>query len=303
MKISDAEISSLLFDEQASDPATPAAGFWRAYFKAGGWYVIDDAGAVTAFTSAADLAAHLADAADAHDASAISYAGGTGMSATDVEAAIDELATEKANLAGATFTGDIVVPDEAYNATDWNGSLEVPTKNAVRDKIETLGAGGGVAAGGVGGPPLIIRKTADESLTSSTALQDDNELFTAIGASEVWVAEWTLYVAGATSPGDFDPAINLPAGATMRWAAMGLAVSATSGEFDVKINSSTTVNSAAAGTFGTIGTSPATMVTIRATIVNSTNAGNIQLRWAQGSSSGTATTVLAGSILKAYRLA
>jgi hypothetical protein len=41
--------------------------------------------------------AHLADTADAHDASAISYAGGTGMSATDVEAAIDELATEKSN--------------------------------------------------------------------------------------------------------------------------------------------------------------------------------------------------------------
>lgn len=41
---------------------------------------------------------HIADTSDAHDASAISYAGGTGMSATDVEAAIDELATEKANF-------------------------------------------------------------------------------------------------------------------------------------------------------------------------------------------------------------
>lgn len=43
-------------------------------------------------------AAHAAAAADVHDAAAISYAGGSGMSATDVEAAIDELATEKANL-------------------------------------------------------------------------------------------------------------------------------------------------------------------------------------------------------------
>lgn len=39
---------------------------------------------------------------------------------------------------GVTFTGDVVVPDEAYDAAAWNGSLEVPTKNAVRDKIETL---------------------------------------------------------------------------------------------------------------------------------------------------------------------
>lgn len=33
------------------------------------------------------------------------------------------------------------MPDEAYGV-GWNGSLEVPTKNAVYDKIETLGGGG-----------------------------------------------------------------------------------------------------------------------------------------------------------------
>lgn len=37
---------------------------------------------------------------------------------------------------------DITVSDEAYNATTWNGSQEVPTKNAVRDQIESLGASG-----------------------------------------------------------------------------------------------------------------------------------------------------------------
>lgn len=38
-------------------------------------------------------------------------------------------------------TGDVTVADEAYGAS-WNGSLEVPTKNALYDKIETLGGGG-----------------------------------------------------------------------------------------------------------------------------------------------------------------
>lgn len=46
------------------------------------------------------------------------------------------LNTDKAELSGATFTGDINVPDEAYGA-GWNGSTEVPTKNAVYDEIET----------------------------------------------------------------------------------------------------------------------------------------------------------------------
>ena len=49
--------------------------------------------------TAASVTDHLNDTTDAHDASAISYAGGTGMSATDVEGAIDELATEKLDTA------------------------------------------------------------------------------------------------------------------------------------------------------------------------------------------------------------
>lgn len=36
------------------------------------------------------------------------------------------------------FFKRVKVNDDAYDATSWNGSLEVPTKNAVRDKIESL---------------------------------------------------------------------------------------------------------------------------------------------------------------------
>lgn len=91
------------------------------------------------------IADHLADTSAAHAASAISYAGGTGMAATDVEAAIDELATEKVNNTGnetiagvKTFSSDPIIPDEAYDATAWNGVLEPPTKNAVRDLYEAI---------------------------------------------------------------------------------------------------------------------------------------------------------------------
>lgn len=47
-----------------------------------------------------------------------------------------------------TSNVDVAVPDEVYGA-GWNGSLEVPTKNALYDKIETLGASGGVTLGSV----------------------------------------------------------------------------------------------------------------------------------------------------------
>jgi hypothetical protein len=41
-----------------------------------------------------------------------------------------------------TLTSDLIVPDEAYGS-GWNGSNEVPTKNAIYDKIETIVAGSG----------------------------------------------------------------------------------------------------------------------------------------------------------------
>lgn len=66
----------------------------------------------------ASIDAHISDAVDAHDASAISYAGGTGMSATDVEAAIDELATEKANLASPALTGTPTAPTPTAGDND-----------------------------------------------------------------------------------------------------------------------------------------------------------------------------------------
>ncbi len=43
-----------------------------------------------------------------------------------------------------TANADIIVPDEAYDAVTWNGNNEVPTKNAIRDKIESMTAGSGI---------------------------------------------------------------------------------------------------------------------------------------------------------------
>jgi len=42
----------------------------------------------------------------------------------------------------ATFVSPVTVPTEVYGDSEWNGDNTVPTKDAVRDKIETLGSGG-----------------------------------------------------------------------------------------------------------------------------------------------------------------
>lgn len=40
-------MAEIIAQEESADPSTPATGKWKLYFKAGGIYIIDDAGAVT----------------------------------------------------------------------------------------------------------------------------------------------------------------------------------------------------------------------------------------------------------------
>lgn len=69
-------------------------------------------------TNATNLTNHINDTVDAHDASAISYAGSAGLSATEVEGALDELDTEKAPLASPAFTGNPTAPTPAVSDDD-----------------------------------------------------------------------------------------------------------------------------------------------------------------------------------------
>lgn len=60
----------------------------------------------------------------------------------DANAAAQLATLGAAPLASPAFTGSPTVPDDAYDATGWNGSTGIPTKNAIRDKIESLASAG-----------------------------------------------------------------------------------------------------------------------------------------------------------------
>jgi hypothetical protein len=71
-----------------------------------------------------------------------------------------------------TFSQNVNVPDEAYGA-GWNGSLEVPTKNAIYDKIETLGGGGNVSNTGTPVNNQIAVWTDATTIEGTTGLTYD----------------------------------------------------------------------------------------------------------------------------------
>ena len=85
----------------------------------------------------------------AHTASAVNYpelnnsATGTGVTLRALGSDVNiNLILEAKGTGAIQANNDVTVPDEIYDATAWNGSFEVPTKNAIRDKFESLGGVG-----------------------------------------------------------------------------------------------------------------------------------------------------------------
>lgn len=114
----------------SANPNYPAA-------SKGDYYLVSVAGKIGGASGI------VVEAGDTYFATA-DNAGGTQASVGTSWTVIQGNLTSYLPLSGGTLTGDLIVPDEAYDATAWNGSLEVPTKNAVRDKIESISVGGGI---------------------------------------------------------------------------------------------------------------------------------------------------------------
>ncbi len=136
-------------------------------------------------------------------------------------------------------------------------------------------------------------KSADESLSSSTTLQDDDDLQFSANANEKWYVDILLDLSG--SAGGIKCAMVIPSG-TM---ALNMCTNLTSGNTSHVHEWLRTSGSATSSI--TI-TNNVTSVNIRGVIAVGASGGSIKLRWAQSTSSATATLVKTNSVLKYTRI-
>ena len=161
------------------------------------------------------------------------------------------------------------VTDELVTAAQFN--------THIRDNLNTIDS------------HLIVRKTADESTTSSTLQNDDVLLTPSIGANEVWSLEWKLWIVTTAS---FKVAVTFPSGTFS--GAMdgdGDSIRAVGGTSSPTNSLSVVANVAAYGM----------PYSLKALFTNGATPGAVTLQWAI-TSAGT-VTVKANSTLWGVKLA
>lgn len=144
--------------------------------------------------------------------------------------------------------------------------------------------------------PVYAWKTATESVTSSTTLQNDDELFLPLEPFSTYLVLVCLAAAGPTGA-DIQVAYTVPTGAQGRRHNIGLSTPTTSTTGNSRISVHGWTNTT------TYGTTTTTVSIIEEGIISTeTNGGLLQAQWAQNVSNATAVTVEAASFMRVQRV-
>ena len=150
------------------------------------------------------------------------------------------------------------------------------------------------AASGGGTTHTLVRKTADETVNNSAILQNDDHLFMAVAANEVWAFECVVLFSSATTTPDLRVAFTVPTGATLAWAPAPHSTAADA--------FTTSIVTTASGSSLVVGAgASARLLLIKGIVRNGATAGNLQFQWSQNSATAEDTKVLLDSYLLAHR--
>lgn len=147
-------------------------------------------------------------------------------------------------------------------------------------------------------------KTVDESLTSSTTMQDDDQLFLPVEANtDYWIESHILFRSETTADLNIQP--SYPSGTTFAWSNGAPATNDAGGNSYGQVwfqALTSTGTSTALVTIGGLSIGMAAALPLKGLLRVGANAGTFKFRWSQSVSNSNASTVHANSILMATKL-
>lgn len=181
-----------------------------------------------------------------------------------------------APLADPVFTG---VP-EAPTATEGTDTTQIATTEFVQTAVKWE----------------LVKKTADQAITSSTTLVDDDELYFSVDANVTYVIKLVMFIVAGAAVAGAKIGINGPASPTSINATRLVNTQISSVWYLMQQYASVTDYSVPLFNID----NPQVIAPMRFDILfkNGANAGTFAVQIAQSSSSGTATTFQAGSYLE-----
>lgn len=190
------------------------------------------------------------------------------------------------NALGSVTVGDNVTVEENLTV---GGTLTVDGENLTDIVSDAAG--------------LFAYKTADEQVSTSTVMQNDNHLFLSVEANSVYKVQGFLMQSVGGTVVDIRVDFTFPSGCTWYGGGIGphlgiTAVSSGEAEFAGVQDGSSPSGVTIYGSNST----PSTIL-IAALLVTGGTAGTLQLRWAQGTSHATATVLKEGSWLHLQKMA
>jgi hypothetical protein len=261
-------------------------------------------GAVAIETLGDSIDASLVDLKGGTTGQVLSKASNTDMDFTWVTDAAGDITgvTAGTGISGGGTSGTVTVTNSMATTIDAKGDLiggtgaDAFARLAVgangtiltADSAEATGMKWAAAAGG-GATILSVIKSADQSVTSNTSPVNDSQLKFAVAANEKFLFQVWLYTTSANSTPCMVYTASGPSGSTVVWSPP-----------DVYTSAGGTANSTGAtgGTTLTHFVDGNTRIAVMfGTITNGSTAGDLQIQWAQNTSSATATTVKAGSYI------
>ena len=194
----------------------------------------------------------------------------------------------------------------AFRAAAQTGSVTytLPPADGADGNVLTTDGSGTLAwvnpnQSGSVGSELFASKSADEVLTNSGTMQNDDHLALAVDASTTYSVEGFLYVRANNNNAEFIMGFDVPAGSTMK-----LTYVAYDGANNIKGGGFLATDGGASAAID-VSNNTATDIAIwfRGIVRVSTTAGDLQLQWAQNApGGGRSTTVEVDSFMEAKRV-